>query len=64
MLGSVETDEVDDADNWDWAVEDDLRQQRESEIMHQTMLWEEERKLLEALESQRRGRRSEAETSE
>ncbi|KAG0571803.1 hypothetical protein KC19_VG044000 [Ceratodon purpureus] len=45
---SVETDEVDDADNWDWAVEDEIRQQRESEIR------EEERKLLEALESQRR----------
>ncbi|KAG0594892.1 hypothetical protein M758_UG119900 [Ceratodon purpureus] len=51
---SVETDEIDDADNWDWAVEDGIRQQRESETLHQTLLWEEERKLLEALESQRR----------
>lgn len=54
ILGSEGLHEVDDADNWDWVVEDDLRQQRESEILHQTLLWEEERKLLEALESQRR----------
>ena len=54
MLGSGGIDEVDEAENWDWVVEDDLKQQRESEILHQTLLWEEERKLLEALESQRR----------
>jgi len=54
MLGSVELDEVDDVDNWDGVVRDDLKQQRKSEILHQTVLWEEERKLLEALELQRR----------
>lgn len=50
----MELDEVDDADNWDWVVGDDLKQQPKSEILHQNVLWEEERKLLEALELQRR----------
>ncbi|XP_024367798.1 uncharacterized protein [Physcomitrium patens] len=50
---SVDLDE-DKGDNWDWVVRDDLNQQREFEIQHQALLFEEERKLMEALELQRR----------
>lgn len=54
MLDSVELDEEDRGDHWDWVVGDDAKQQRESEVQHQALLLEEERKLMEALELQRR----------